>query len=146
MLAGTSCWGDSQIATMAKSKGRTRQLTQTIPIIPPLCLSKAPLLPAPPPPAKALALKQLPTLPQGFTGVMACLKTPEVMEVGRETPVGSMSIGLVSTPSISSVSSSHVVQDDMMGLVYMDTVTTSVGRVILGRLGSNTRHHHRGHY
>ena len=52
-------------------------------------------------------------------------------------PVGSMSIGLVSTPGISSVSSSRVVKDDMMGLVYMDTVTTSVGRVILGRSGSN---------
>ena len=124
-------------ATMLKSKGRIRQLTQTIPIIPPLCLPKALSPPASSPPARALALKWLPTLPQGFTRVMACLKTPEVVEVGWEMPMGSMSIGLVSTPSISSVSSSHVVQDDMMGLVYMDTVTTSIGRVILGRSGSN---------
>ena len=50
-------------ATMPKSKGRTRQLTQTIPIIPPLCLLKAPLPPASPPPARALALRQPPTLP-----------------------------------------------------------------------------------
>ena len=50
-------------ATMPKSRGRTQQLTRTIPIIPPLCLSKAPSLPASPPPARALALKWLPTLP-----------------------------------------------------------------------------------
>ena len=55
------------------------------------------------------------------------------MEVGWEMPMGSMSIGLVLTPSISSVSLSHVVKDDTMGLVYMDTMTTSIGRVILGR-------------
>ena len=124
-------------ATMWKSKGRIRQLTRTIPIILPLCLSKAPSPLASPPPARALELKWLPTLPQGFTRVMACLKTPEVVEVGWEMPMGSMSIGLVLTPGISSVSSSHVVQDDTMGLVYMDTVTTSIGRVILGRSGSN---------
>ena len=126
-----------ELATMPKSKGRTRQLVQTIPISPPLCLLKAPLLPASPPPVRALALRWLPTLPQGFTRVMACLKTPEVMEVGQEMPKGSMSIGLVSTPGISSVSSSRVVKDDMTGLVYMDTMTISVGRVVLGRSDSN---------
>ena len=124
-------------ATKPKSKGRTQQLTRTIPIILPFCLLKAPSLPASPPPARALALKQPPTLPQGFTGVMACLKTPEVMEVGQEMPMGSMSIGLVSTPGISRVSSSCVVQDDTMGLVYMDTIMTSIGRVILSKSGSN---------
>ena len=75
-------------ATMPKSKGRTRQLTQTIPIIPPLCLLKAPLLLASPPPVRALVLRQLPTLPQGFARVTACLKTPEVVEVGQETHCG----------------------------------------------------------
>ena len=124
-------------ATMLKLKGRIRQLTWTIPIILPLCLPRAPSPLASSPPGRALALKQLPMLPWGFTGVMACLKTPEVVEVGQKMPMGSMSIGLVLTPSISSVSSSHVVQDDTMGLVYMDTVTTSIGRVVLGRSGSN---------
>ena len=59
------------------------------------------------------------------------------MEVGQEMPMGSMSIGLVSTPGISSVSLSRMVKDNTMGLVYMDTMTTSVGRVILGRSDSN---------
>ena len=68
---------------------------------------------------------------------MACLKTPEVMEVGQEMPMGTMSIGLVTTPGISSVSSSRVVKDNTMGLVYMDTMTTSIGRVVLGRSDAN---------
>ena len=50
-------------ATMPKSKGRTRQLIRTIPIILPLCLLKVPLPPASPPPARALVLRQPPTLP-----------------------------------------------------------------------------------
>ena len=41
------------------------------------------------------------------------------------------SIGLVATPGISSVSATWVMKDDETGLVYMDTVTTSVGRVVL---------------
>ena len=98
---------------------------------------KAPSLPASPPPVRALALRWPPTLPQGFARVMVCLKTPEVIEVGQETPMGSMSIGLVLTQGISSVSLSHVVKDNTMGLVYMDTVTTSIGRVILGRSDLN---------
>ena len=53
------------------------------------------------------------------------------MEIGREMAVGPMSIGIVATPGISSVSSTRVMKDDMTGLVYMDTVTTSVGQVIL---------------
>ena len=51
--------------------------------------------------------------------------------------MGTMSIGLVTTLGISSVSSCHVVKDDTMGLVYMDTVTTSVGRFILSRSDPN---------
>ena len=122
---------------MLKWRGRAQQLTQTIPISPPLYLSKAPLPLASPHPARALALRWPPTLPQGFARVMACLKTPEVVEVGWEMPMGTMSIGLVMTPSISSVSSSRVVKDDTTGLVYMDTVTTSTGRVVLSRSDSN---------
>ena len=62
---------------------------------------------------------------------MACLKMPELIEVDQEVPMGTLSIGLVTTPGISSMSSSHVVKDDATGLTYVDTVTTSVGRIIL---------------
>ena len=40
-------------------------------------------------------------------------------------------VGLVSVPGISSVSSSTIVQDDTTGSVNLDTVTTSIGRVVL---------------
>ena len=62
---------------------------------------------------------------------MACLKMLEVVEVDQEAPVGTLSIGLVAMLGISRVSSSHIVTDDAMGLTYVDTVTTSVGRIIL---------------
>ena len=62
---------------------------------------------------------------------MACLCTPELVEVDLEVPVGAMPIRLVVTPGISSVSSSHIVRDEITGITYMDTVTTSVGRVTL---------------
>ena len=124
-----------QSTTMPKVRGMARQLTQTIPINLPLGIMKAPLPLPSSPPARALVLRWPPTLPQGFTGVTACLKTPEVVEVGQDMPIGPMSIGLVTTPGILSVSSSHIVKDDITGLVYVDTVMTSIGRVVLGRSG-----------
>ena len=54
------------------------------------------------------------------------------MDIDSNMPVGPMSIGLVTTPGISSVSLTRVMKDDTTGLVYMDMVTTSVERVILG--------------
>ena len=62
---------------------------------------------------------------------MACLCTPELVEVDLEAPVGTMPIGLVATPGISSVSSSWIVKDKIMGITYIDTITTSVGRVTI---------------
>ena len=84
------------------------------------------------PPSRALALARPPTPPRGFADVTSWLKVPEFVEIDQEAPVGPISIGLVATPGISSISSMWVMKDDMMGLVYMDTVTTLVGRVILG--------------
>ena len=52
-----------QKSTMLKLRGRAQQLARMIPISLLLCLSKAPLPPASPPPARALALRQLPTPP-----------------------------------------------------------------------------------
>ena len=49
---------------------------------------------------------------------MASLKMPEVS-------VGALSMGLAS------VSSSHVMKDDITGITYVDTITTSFGRIIL---------------
>ena len=66
---------------------------------------------------------------------MACLHTPELVEVDLKVPVGSMPIRLVATPGISSMSSSHIVKDEITGITYMDTVTTSIGRVTISGTG-----------
>ena len=52
-----------------------------------------------------------------------------------EPPVGIMPIQLVAAPGITSVSSSHIIKDKLVGVTYMDTVTTSVGRVTISGLG-----------
>ena len=129
--------GDSQTSQDAEVEGKNPTTHLNNPYNPTTLLIEGPIATSISPPARALALKWPPTLPQGFIRVMVCLKTPEIMEVGWEMPMGSMSIGLVLTPGISSVSSSHVVKDDRTGLVYMDTVTTSIGRVILGKSDLN---------
>ena len=64
-------------------------------------------------------------------GVTACLKMLELMEVDQEVPMGTLSIGLVMTLGISGVSSSQVIKDDATGLTYVDTITTSIGRILL---------------
>ena len=66
---------------------------------------------------------------------MACLHTPELVEVDLKAPVGIMPIRLLATPGISSVSSSHIVKYEIMGITYMDTITTSIGRVTISGPG-----------
>ena len=46
-----------------------------------------------------------------------------------EVSTGAMSMGLA--PGMSSVSSSHVMNDDITGITYVDMITTSFGRIIL---------------
>ena len=53
------------------------------------------------------------------------------MEVDLKAPVGSLPIGLLATLGIFSVSTSHIIKDETMGMTYMDTVTTSIGRVTI---------------
>ena len=122
---------------MLKVKRRTLQLSRTISISPPPKPTKAPSPPRSPPPARTLALVRLPTPPHGFARVVTCLKTPELVEVDQGMPMGPISIGMVSNPGLSSVSSSRVVKDDTTGLVYLDTLTTSIGRMVLGSTESS---------
>ena len=121
----------------SRLRGRSHQLSRMTPAKSPVCLPKAPSLPEPSPLAKALVLVRPSTPPQGLMGVMACLKMPELVEVDQEVSMDTLSMGLVTAPGISSVSSSHVVKDDATGLTYVDTVTTSIGRIILSGLDLN---------
>ena len=123
-----------QPTTIPRAKRRALQLTQTTSISPPSKPPKALLPPKSPLPARTLALVRLSTLPHGFARVVACLRTPELVEGDRETPVGTMSIGMVLSPGLLSISSSRVVKEDTMGLVYLDTVMTAIGRMVLGSL------------
>ena len=123
-----------QLTATLRVKRRALQLTRTISISPSSNPPKAPLPPKSPPPARTLASVRLLTPLHGFTGVVACLKTPELVEVDQETPVGTMSIGMVPKPGLLSVSSSRVVKDNTMGLGYLDTMMTSIGRMVLGSM------------
>ena len=49
-------------------------------------------------------------------------------------PVSAMAMGMVSNPGMSSISSSRVVKDDKMDLVYLDTITTSIERIVIGSM------------
>ena len=116
-------------------KVRSSQISQMIPIKPPVSPLRTPTPPQPSLSTQALVLVQLLTLPHGLSGVTACLLAPELVKVDLKTPVGIMPIGLLTTPEISSMSSSHIVKDELMGITYMDTVTTSIGRVTISGPG-----------
>ena len=51
--------------------------------------------------------------------------------MASEVPLGAMSIGVMVTPGISSMSASQIIRDEATAIMYMDTVTTSIGRVAL---------------
>ena len=86
-----------------------------------------------------------PTLPHGFAGVATSLRTPELVEVDQDMPVGVMSLGMVLNPGTSSVCSNQVVKDDKAGLVYLDTVMTFMERMVIGSTDSSKRPNYRGH-
>ena len=107
------------------------QPSQMIPIRPPASPPRTPPPHKPSLPVQALVLMWPPTLLHGFSGVTACLWTPELVEVDLEAPMGTMLIGLVATPGISTLSANHIMRDEATGVTYMDTVTTSIERVAL---------------
>ena len=128
----------SQPFKALRPRGGPIQLPQTVLVKPPASPSKTPTPPKPSSPVQALAVVQPTTLPHGFAGVTACLQTPELLELASEVPLGTMSIGVVVTPRISTMSTSHIIQDEATGVPYMDTVTTSIGRVALSGPDSET--------
>ena len=115
-----------------RPRRRPRVPSHTATVTCPSCPSKALPPPMSSPPPQALALTKPSTPPRGFTGVTSCLRAPKFEETGQEAFKNTTSIGLEATPGISSVCVTRVVKDDETGLVYMDTVTTSVGQVVLG--------------
>ena len=106
----------------SRLRGRSHPYSQIKPVKSPIHLPKVPSPSKPSPSAKAVAPVKPSIPPCSFERVTACLKTPDVS-------VGTVSMGLA--PGMSSVSSSHVMKDNVTGIPYVDTITTSFGRIIL---------------
>ena len=80
-------------------------------------------------PIKELEVAPQATRPPGFAGVTACLWRDWPPE-GVSNP-DSLSMAVLTGPTVVTMSTSQVVKDEVMGVIYMDTVTNSVGRVNL---------------
>ena len=118
--------------TVPRVRRRVLRTTRTIPFSPPTETPKASFPLRSPPLARGLALVRPPTPPCSFTGVAACLRTPELVEVDQNMPVSMMAMGMVLNPGMLSISSSQVVKDDETGLVYLDMIAASIGRMVIG--------------
>ena len=62
---------------------------------------------------------------------MECLRRDEPLEEAYEAFPNPVVVGVMSAPGVATMSMSHIVKDKVTGVIYMDTVTTSVGRVAL---------------
>ena len=65
-----------------------------------------------------------------FLEVTSCLRDPSPKEVLDTTPIP-VAVGMMTALGVTTMSASHEVWDEVTGATYLDTVTTSVGRVIL---------------
>ena len=84
----------------------------------------------PPSPTKESEVVQQAMLPPGFVGVM-CLQRDQSLEEVCQVPPNLLRMAVVSGPAVVTMSTSHIMNDEVMGVTYMDTVTTSVGQVTL---------------
>ena len=67
----------------------------------------------------------------GFQGVMAFLQRSPSPEKACDVPPDPLQIAAVMEPTVTMMSASCIVKDEATGVTYMDTVTTSVGKVAL---------------
>ena len=62
---------------------------------------------------------------------MACLQRSPSPEKACDVPPDPLQIVAVMEPTVAMMSTSCIVKDEATGVTYMDTVTTSMGRVAL---------------
>ena len=67
--------------------------------------------------------------PPGFMGMVACLWRDPLHMATIEAPMEPMQPEILTEPAIATMCTSCIIQDETMGAIYMDTVTTSMGRV-----------------
>ena len=65
-----------------------------------------------------------------FLGVMACLRSPLPEEVHEASP-DPLVVGVMTATGVVTMCTSCIVRDELTGATFLDTVTTSVGRVAL---------------
>ena len=69
--------------------------------------------------------------PPGFIGVTACLQMYQSPEGVCKVPLDPLTIEVILLPAVTTMSTSHIIRDEVTGATYMDTVTTFVGQVTL---------------
>ena len=85
----------------------------------------------PPSPTKELEMVWQVMPPPGFMGVTACLQRDPLPEKVHKVPQDPLRMAAVLAPTMETMSASCIIKDKVMGMTYMDTVTTSVGQVVL---------------
>ena len=93
----------------------------------PIRLPRAPTVPTFP---SARAATQPPMPPQGLMAMASHLNMLEPPELELEPSVDVAVIG-VNTPRVSHMNASRVVRDESTGSVYLNTITASIGRVVI---------------
>ena len=66
-------------------------------------------------------------LPTGFSGVTACLQRDQSLEKVHKVPQDLLWMAAVLAPTVANMSVSCIIKDEVIGVTYMDTMTTSVG-------------------
>ena len=82
-----------------------------------------------PSPTKESEVVQQVTPPPGFVRVTACLWRDQSLEEVCEVPPDPLRMAVVLGPAMATMSTSCIVKDEVMGVTYIDTMTTSVGQV-----------------
>ena len=78
-------------------------------------------------PMKVLEIALQVSPPPGFLEVMTCLWKHPSPEEAHEAPLDPLQIAAVIEPTMATMSTSQIVKDEVTGVTYMDTMTTSVG-------------------
>ena len=79
----------------------------------------------PPSPTKESEVVQRVTPNPGFAGVTACLQRNQ-LSAGVSNP-DVLRMEVLSGPTVTTMSTSHIVKDEVTGVTYLDTMTTSGG-------------------
>ena len=67
--------------------------------------------------------------PPGFTKVTVCLWRDQSPEEVCKVPPDPLRMAVVLVPTVATMSTSCIMKDKVMGVTYMDTLTTLVGQV-----------------